>query len=192
MIRRSFNGAGLHGPALLLFAVGWLLAGCAHRPVTPPAPGELAAALSALDASVDAHDAAILATVAVQTSSDLAAAYRARPPAWLHNIFVNAGWRPRGLCYHWADDLEARLRGEHLATLEIHRIVARLGTSREHSALAVTARGRPFATGLVLDAWRGSGRLFWGPVPQDKYRWGPRFPVAPPGPAPVRRLDARE
>jgi hypothetical protein len=180
VMSRSFHRVGLCGPALFLLAVGVLLNGCAHRASfstagsgthAPSRAVQLTAALTALDPSVDVHDAAMLATVAIQTSSELALSYRARPPAWLHNIYVNNGWRERGLCWHWAEDLQARLGQEHFATLEIHRVVARRGTRREHSGVAVTARGQDVTRGLVLDAWRECGRLVWVPFVADKYPW---------------------
>lgn len=151
-----------------------LLTGCAHRP--PPAASsvrivQLTTALTSLDPSVDVHDAAILAKVAVETSAQLAATYRVRPPAWLHNIYVNNGWRARGLCWHWAEDLEARLAQEHFSTLEIHRVIARRGTRREHSGVAITARRQDIARAVVLDAWRESGHLVWAPFAADKYPW---------------------
>ena len=173
--RRDWNLArwNLFGIWILGFGI-FLLTGCAHH--TPPAPSairtaQLTAALTALDPSVDLHDAAILAKVATETSSELAAAYRVRPPAWLHNIYVNNGWRARGLCWHWAEDLQARLAREHFATLEIHRVIARRGTRREHSGLGVTARGQDISHAVVLDAWRESGHLVWAPFAADKYPW---------------------
>ena len=173
--RRDWNLApwSLFGIGILGFGL-LLLAGCAHRAPLAPASvrtAQLTAALTALSPSVDVHDAAILAKVAVETSAELAVAYRVRPPAWLHNIFVNNGWRARGLCWHWAEDLEARLAQEHFSTLEIHRVIARRGTRREHSGVAITARGQDVLHAVVLDAWRESGHLVWAPFAADKYPW---------------------
>ena len=153
-----------------------LLAGCATRPSPASASvrsAQLTSALTALGPSVDVHDAAILAKVATETAAELAVTYRVRPPAWLHNIYVNNGWRTRGLCWHWAEDLEARLAQEHFSTLEIHRVIARRGTRREHSGLGVTARGQDISHAVVLDAWRESGNLVWAPFAADKYPWVP-------------------
>jgi len=37
----------------------------------------------------------------------------------------------------------------------------------------VTAKGQPFEQGIVLDAWRYQGRLFWSPLRKDPehYEW---------------------
>jgi hypothetical protein len=101
----------------------------------------------------------------------LADEYRVIHPAILHNILVNLGWRKRGLCYQWADDLTARLEVLKLQTLKLHRGAARLGSRREHSAVVLTAVDQPFEQGIVLDAWRHGGRLFWSAVKADKYPW---------------------
>lgn len=155
------------------------LAGCAS-PVTrmkrasallAEKPAALARDLQALGPDVDAWEARALAEMAWAGSVELAGQYRATRPAWFHNMLVNAGFRPRGLCYHWANDLADRLAALPLQTLEIHYAVARPATPREHNALVVTRRGTPFSEGLVLDAWRRSGELTWMPVPADHYPW---------------------
>jgi hypothetical protein len=89
----------------------------------------------------------------------------------VQNVLVNAGLKQRGLCFHWAEDLSARLEALNLRTLEVHRGVARLETRREHSSVVLTARSQPFPEGIVLDAWRHSGRLYWNYVTADKYPW---------------------
>lgn len=92
-------------------------------------------------------------------------------PALFHNFMVNLGVRKRGLCYHWAEDLVARLQTLKLATLDLHWGIARAGTLREHNSVVVTAKGQPFRQGVVLDAWRHAGRLHWADVAADRYPW---------------------
>jgi hypothetical protein len=38
----------------------------------------------------------------------------------------------------------------------------------------VTAKGKDFFEGIVLDPWRDSGRLYWISVKEDKYHWEKR------------------
>ena len=137
--------------------------------------------LMGLSERVDQKDAARLAEAAVQKSVDLAQQYRVVRPAWLHNYLVNYQLRERGLCYDWANDLFATLHELDVTSLELHLAVARMDTPREHNALVVTAHGQPFSEGLVLDAWRRSGRLWSGPANTDKYPWQPLPPdrIAP-------------
>ena len=127
--------------------------------------------LAALSPSVRADDAKRLAAQAHLRSIELAQHYRPIGPPQLHNFLVNAGVKKRGLCHHWARDLGQRLASLKLRTLVLRWGIARGGTLREHNAVVVTARGQRFEEGIVLDAWRHSGRLFSGAVAADKYPW---------------------
>jgi hypothetical protein len=135
-------------------------------------------ALSGLDPSVDKREAWILAEEAVDYSAHLASQYRLVRPPILHNMLVNAGLRQRGLCVHWTEDLLTRLKGLQLQTIRLHWGVANRDRSLriEHSSVIATARGQAFEQGLVLDAWRNSGELYWGPVASDRYGWKPLSP----------------
>jgi len=112
-----------------------------------------------------------VAHCADDTSRALARQYRVIGPALFHNFLVNSGIRRRGLCFQWTEDLLVPLEALQLKSLELHWAVARPGTLREHNCVVVAARGQPFAQGVVLDAWRHAGRLYWGPVATDHYPW---------------------
>jgi hypothetical protein len=133
---------------------------------------ELASAVAALGAGVDAEEAKRVAYAAWTGAAALAREYRlVRPPLW-HNALVNSGLRERGLCCHFAADMLVRLRSLELETLELHWVVARHGSQlREHSGVLLQPRGVRFERGLVLDAWRGSGRLAWVRADDDGYPW---------------------
>lgn len=109
--------------------------------------------------------------VPMRYSIQLAHEYRVVRPALFHNVLVNVGLKKRGLCYQWAGDLAIRFRQLDLGTLEFHPAVARRDTLREHNGIVVCARGDPFEAGIILDAWRHSGRLYWDYVVQDRYPW---------------------
>lgn len=155
-------------------------AGCSALPRTDSARRDNSARLQqqliALGQRVDDQEAASLAQVAVEQATNLAREYDATWPPWFHNTMVNSGFKDRGLCFHWANDLFLRLHALGLRSLDLHLAVARMDTSREHNAVVITVSGRPFESGLVLDAWRGSGALFSGPVSTDKYPWKPLPP----------------
>jgi len=157
--------AGALGLCLLL------LAGCASTGRHEPGPADLATRLRGLDPVVDGQEATLTAETACAYSLELARQYRVVRPAIFHNVLVNLGVKQRGLCYQWADDLSARLATLHLRTLQIRRGGARWGTSREHSSVVLTAPGQAFDQGIVLDAWRHSGHLYWAGVKEDKYPW---------------------
>jgi hypothetical protein len=119
-----------------------------------------------------AADAAILADVAILHTQSLAVKYELVRPSVLHNVMVNLGYRPRGVCHHWAEDLLRALRSHPTTCFDLYWGLANPRNPLTiHSSVVVTARGKPFADGLILDGWRHSGRLFWIPVRQDRFKW---------------------
>ena len=146
-------------------------ASAAPSPGEPAAVGVLRDRLLALSPKIRRDEAERVAVRAHETSRQLGREYGIAGPAQFHNFLVNAGLKKRGLCHHWTRDLIERLRALKLATLDLHWGAARAGTLREHNAVVVTAKGQPFASGVVLDPWRKAGRLFAGPVATDRYPW---------------------
>ena len=130
--------------------------------------------LLAMDARISPGDAALVAETAIFYPLRLADDYELiSPPLW-HNTLVNMGVKPRGLCIDWTQDLLLELKSLGLRTVSFHWGVANHdATFRiEHSTAVVTARGQPFSSGMVLDPWRDSGRLFWSRVDADpEYVW---------------------
>ncbi len=142
---------------------------------TPPRVEQAIAALTrdllALGPGVTEEEAGRFARTAILSARRLATEYRAVRPAWAQNVLVNWGLKPRGLCYQWAEDLHRSLAPLPHRQLALRPVVARRGTSREHNALVVFLVHRPPESGLVLDAWRHGGRLYWAPLRADKYPW---------------------
>lgn len=141
----------------------------------------LTRAIQALGPEVDPEEAAAVARISVEYPLfTLAPRYQITGGPLFHNMQVNMGIKPRGLCKDWADDLEARLKQLGLQTLSLHRAIANHDNARiEHSTVIVSARGDVMENGIVLDPWReGGGVLYWMPVKQDKkYDWWPRQKV---------------
>ena len=159
-----------------------LLTACGGGPPPPAAPEEvsrLAAAIAALGAEVDRAEARRAAEISYAHTHRLAQDYEITDPPVIHNTKVNMGLKPRGLCWHWAHDMEKRLRQERFATLDLHRAVANADSVRlEHSTAIVSARGAGYDEGIVLDPWREGGRLTWVAVREDRdYDWEPRHEV---------------
>ncbi|WGW03117.1 hypothetical protein [Tropicibacter oceani] len=187
---------GLRGLAALALAA-LVLGGCAGAPsgaLTSRSGGgaeagaqtrqdriaELGAAIAALGPNVDPDEATRAARIAIQEPLQWAIDWQVVDPPLIHNMKVNSGLRPRGLCKDWADDLQARMAREDFQTLDWHRAIANHDTVLiEHSTLIVSAKGAAMQDGIVLDPWRqGGGRLFHARVPDDpKYRWTPRAEV---------------
>ena len=121
-----------------------------------------------------------LAREAVSGSLELRQRYEVTSPPLWHNTLVNLGVKKRGLCWHWADDLYRRLKRLRLRTLKILPVGASIGSYwGEHNALAVLparSTGFPLGKAVLLDPWRGGGRLFFIRVEADpEYRWSVRW-----------------
>lgn len=158
-------------------ALALLAGGCATKPL-PSSQFEIRTAalrdqLIQLENSVNADEAGLLAKTAMDESAALAREYRPVQPAWFNNVLVNAGCRKRGLCYHWSNDLFPTLHKLALKSLDLHLAVTRMDTRHEHNCIIVTARNQSLEKGIVLDAWRRGGRLWFAPAAQDKYFWVP-------------------
>jgi hypothetical protein len=139
---------------------------------------ELTQAIRALGDGVDPAEAARAAHVAVTHSRQLARDYGVTDPPLVHNAKVHLGLRPRGLCFEWADDLEARLAQENFRTLTLHRAISPGRPFRiEHSTVIIARTGDSLFDGQILDPWRDGGTLYWGPTRADRFDWRPRAEV---------------
>ena len=137
----------------------------------------LAAAIRALGPEVDAEEAGRAARLAFAHSHDLALQYQITDPPLGHNTKVNMGLRPRGVCWHWAEDMEKRLKQERFETLDLHRAIANSQNPFriEHSTTIVSRKGDNMFDGIVLDPWRKGGRLTWiGTRADTDYKWLPQ------------------
>jgi hypothetical protein len=142
--------------------------------------------IAALSPNVRPEEAQRVARCAYTTGRELQREWRVVWPPGLQNWLVNTGARKGGLCFQWATELLLRLDALKLETLELHWAESFERTPSEHNVIVVTARGQPFAQGILLDNWRYGGRLIWGPVTTDPhYRWHENKAEA------VRRLRKR-
>ncbi|MGX0976931.1 hypothetical protein ACSSVY_002655 [Roseovarius sp. MBR-51] len=170
---------GLH---IILTLALVVLAGCGAPP-PPPESQEvtrLAAAIRSLGPEVDTEEAERAARITYEHTHQLALEYEITDPPIVHNTKVNMGLKPAGLCWHWARDIEDRLKQENFQTLDLHRAVANSENAfrLEHSTAIVSAKGDAFDQGIVLDPWRKGGQLTWTPVVDDRsYKWEKRNEV---------------
>lgn len=132
-----------------------------------------------LGPEVDPEEAARAAYVVYTYVDQLVVEYEITGSALSHNTQVNFGTKPRGLCWHWAHDLDARLRLEKFQTLQIHRAIANYNNILlEHSGTILSRRGDAMQDGYILDPWRYAGKLHWQIVRDDKrYNWTEREKV---------------
>jgi hypothetical protein len=132
---------------------------------------DLANQLAALSPRVDRNEAKLLTECAFATVVRLRQEYSMFGTPIFNNFLVYHGWRKRGYCYQWTEDLLLALDALKLKTLELHWGEAYAGTWRENNCLVVTAKGQPFDRGMILECWRHFGHLRWNLVPSDEDRY---------------------
>lgn len=130
----------------------------------------LRARLVALSPSVNPEEARRVAFIAYTTGRELAHKWEMGSSPTFHSFLINIGAKQAGYCHQFATELLLRLDAQKLQTLELHWGESDAGTDTEHNVIVVTARGQPFAQGIMLDNWRHSGRLLWGPLHGDPHR----------------------
>ena len=161
-----------------LIVLGLILSACSSPPKSSgDDAARLALAIGTLSPVIDPVEARRAAEMMTKESLRLAEQYEVVQPAWFHNVLVNSGVRERGLCYHWVNDLLRVLNEESFRSLVFYRGGAKLGTYQEHNTVVVAAYGDRFENGLVVDAWRYQGRLFWIRVRGDELRWQELVPA---------------
>ena len=171
--------------AFLSLVVLMALAGCSTPPEgsasgSPDSVAKLTRAITDLGPGVDPEEAARAAAIAYSYTRQLAQEYEIVDPPLIHNMKVNAGVKPRGLCWHWAEDMQNRLLAEGFETLDIHRAIANADNPFliDHSTALISADGDTMFEAIVLDPWRYGGVLFWSPTLEDeRYTWVPQAEV---------------
>ena len=158
-----------------------VLAGCGAPIDTSNDPvGDLAREIQSLDPAVDPAEARRAAEISYSHATQLALDYEVTTTPILHNAKVNTGLKERGLCFHYAIDMQARLEQEEFKTLVMLRAIAEPKTdfNIDHSTAIIAARGDDIYDGVVLDPWRYGGDLFWSLTTEDtRYNWEPRLDV---------------
>jgi hypothetical protein len=129
---------------------------------------ELANQLASLSRRVDPNEAKLLAECAYATVTRLRQKYRMFGTPIFNNFLVYHGFRKRGYCYQWTEDLLLALDTLKLKTLELHWGESYPGNWRENNCLVVTAKGQPFDHGMILECWRHFGHLRWNLVLSDQ------------------------
>jgi hypothetical protein len=133
---------------------------------------QLAIDIMALSARIDKKEAQSIAKEALSYPKVLAKQYNLVTPASYHNMLINLGYRTRGLCFHWSEDLMAHLKKQKYKTVDFRWGVSDKGGEEEHNSVVVLAKGASFESGLILDPWRNSGDLYWTRIGYDeKFKW---------------------
>ena len=162
-----------------LLILGYLFSGCTVKPTFPSSVQikQLSEVLQAIDRKIPTNESRRLSRDLYDYTSVLVRNYRLTwPPQW-HNFLVNIGLREKGLCYNFSDALYLHLKQAAYPHFDFHLAVAHRGDYfREHNALVVIAKDGRVENGVIIDAWRHSGKLFYTPFNRDpKYRWHHRM-----------------
>ena len=157
------------------------MAGCGNAPekramATGADVAALTETIMRMGPDVDPIEAARASQIAFDHTRELARQYQITDPPLIHNTKVNMGLKPRGLCWHWAEDMQNRLNTEGFKTLEMHRAISEgRGVRIDHSTAIISRTGDSHEQGVVLDPWRHGGVLFYAPVSEDtRYFWEAR------------------
>ena len=158
-----------------LLACLFIGTGCAHHTENLTEKTQrihnLRAALQQLAPNSTPQAAQQLAETAVNTAEQLRENYQVTLAPWLHNIEVNSGIKQRGLCYQYAKDLAVAVQPALAPYWQMYRVQARPKQLLEHNAIVIVGKNQPWQSGIVLDAWRNAGVLYFGAVTKDKYPW---------------------
>ena len=137
-------------------------------------------ALVALSPTVDPGEADLFSVTVHTKARSLAHEYGVTGDPSFHNFLINTGQRKRGYCAHYVRDIGTRLKELQFKTLVMHWGAFYPKTSDESNCIVVTARNQRFEDGIVIDAWRRGGRLFWCAVKKD-YEYERHHRVSPLG-----------
>ncbi|MCB4456138.1 hypothetical protein [Leisingera sp. McT4-56] len=167
--------------ASLMMLAAAALAGCTAAPTATRNDVEaLSLALQSMGPEVDPGEARRAAEIAYSYSAQLAEQYDVTTSPIIHNTLVNSGVKDRGVCVHYAEDMEARLNQENFRTLSMLRAIAEPKSDFriDHSTAVIAAKGGGIYEGIVLDPWRYGGKLYWSATTEDpRYDWEPRLKV---------------
>ncbi|HEY2801055.1 MAG TPA: hypothetical protein VGI85_10690 [Chthoniobacterales bacterium] len=139
---------------------------------TSPEDPVLRQRLTDLSPTVSADEARRVVYAAYTNGREMAQKWHMVSSPTFQCFLINIGLRKGGYCYQFATELLLRLNAEKLRTLDLHWAESDAGTDTEHNVILITARGQPFEEGILLDNWRRSGRLLWGPLSGDPdHKW---------------------
>jgi len=156
----------------------FLLTGCSVKlePIPDREVERLSVMLQGLDVNITQEEASALSRDLFMETARLTKEFELVSPPWVHNTLVNTGIRKKGLCYHWSDALYLAMKEKQYDDFAFYPAGANIGEFwSEHNVLVITAKDKPFDTGIVVDPWRDSGRLYFAGVKEDrKYEWRER------------------
>ena len=134
---------------------------------------DLTSEIMKLGPDIDETEAKFVARESVLFAMHLANEYKLVSPPNTQNMLVNKGLKDKGLCYHFARDMQDHLvTGRTYKTLTLQRAVSFQGKRFEHNLLTVAAKDKGVEDAIILDAWRHSAELYFVKTKDDPdYIW---------------------
>ena len=118
-----------------------------------------------------ASEADLMAKKIIQKLYDLSNEYKVTGSALINNLLINMKAKNKGFCYQYTDELRKMLQKRTWRHFDFHWGAAWNQTWRENNGLVITAKGKPFESGIVVDAWRTASKPYWTLVKGDRYPW---------------------
>jgi hypothetical protein len=116
-------------------------------------------------------EADLLAKLIIDAVYKISQEYRVDFTALFRNFEINTGDNKKGFCYHYVTDILDILTQHTWKYFSLHWGEANAKTWLENNALVITAKRKPFDSGIVFDAWRTGGKPLWKGVKEDSFQW---------------------
>lgn len=116
-------------------------------------------------------EADLIAKKVIQRLYDLSNEYKVAGSALINNLLINMKAKDKGFCYQYTDELRKMLKKRSWRHFDFHWGAAWNKTWRENNGLVITAKGKSFETGIVVDSWRTASKPYWTRVKGDRYPW---------------------
>jgi len=132
---------------------------------------DLKSDLIQMSGKIGMEEADLMAKKIIQKLYDLSNEYKVAGSALINNLLVNMKVKDKGFCYQYTDALRKMLEEKAWRHFDFHWGAAYDKTWLENNGLVITAKGKPFETGIVIDPWRTASRPYWNRVKGDRYPW---------------------
>jgi len=133
---------------------------------------KLSSEISSLSNTISKDEALDIALFSTSYTKKLANSYDLVGSPKFQNFLINMGFKKKGYCYNYADDLASALSQRGYETISIYRAAHKQYTYFEHNCVVITPKDRN-DIGVILDGWRDAGKLYFDLMSRDRknYNW---------------------
>ncbi len=116
-------------------------------------------------------EAGILSAGLIKGIGELQQRYKIGTFPIIHNLLIDVGFKKRGACKHWAEDLLTLIDSWEHPHYTSYWAEAHPGNILEHNVAVLAPKNTSFEKGILIDPWRTAGKPFWIRVSQDSHPW---------------------